>query len=106
MRWRRHFVFPSRDLPSKLDSLADRMMYRLAYRNFTDHDALVVNHSITGGSSNVGVRWYEIRNPNAATPTLFQQGTFAPDSNFRWMGSIGMDKVGNIAMVTASRELV
>ena len=72
-------------------------MYRLAYRNFGDHQALVVNHSITAGSS-VSVRWYEIRNPNGATPTLFQQGTFAPDASFRWMGSIGMDHVGNIAV--------
>src|SRR5947209_2113659 len=29
-----------------LDSLGDRLMYRLAYRNFGDHEALVVNHSI------------------------------------------------------------
>jgi len=79
-----------------LDSLADRLMYRLAYRNFGDHESLVVNHSVTAGSS-VGVRWYELRSPNA-TPTVFQQGTFAPDTNFRWMGSIGMDKAGNIAV--------
>jgi len=46
----------------QLDSLADRVMYRLAYRNFGDHEALVVNHSVTAGSS-VGVRWYEIRSP-------------------------------------------
>ncbi len=39
---------------------ADRLMYRLAYRNFGDHESLVVNHSITAGSS-VGVRWYELR---------------------------------------------
>jgi hypothetical protein len=80
----------------QLDSLADRLMYRLAYRNFGDHEALVANHSVTAGSS-VGVRWYELRSPNA-TPTVFQQGTYAPDSNYRWMGSIGMDKVGNIAV--------
>jgi hypothetical protein len=79
-----------------LDSLADRLMYRLAYRNFADHESLVVNHSVTAGSS-VGVRWYEVRSPNA-TPTVFQQGTYAPDSNFRWMGSIAMDKAGNIAV--------
>jgi hypothetical protein len=79
-----------------LDSLADRLMYRLAYRNFGDHESLVVNHSVTAGSS-VGVRWYEVRSPNA-TPTVFQQGTYAPDSNFRWMGSIAMDKAGNIAV--------
>src|SRR5215472_6490166 len=79
-----------------LDSLADRLMYRLAYRNFGDHEALVVNHSITSGSS-AAIRWYEVRSP-ASTPTLFQQGTFAPDANFRWMGSMAMDHVGNIAV--------
>lgn len=80
----------------KLDSLADRLMYRLAYRNFGDHEALVVNHSVTAGTS-VGVRWYEIRSPGT-TPTVFQQGTFAPDANFRWMGSAAMDHVGNLAV--------
>ncbi|TLY66965.1 MAG: hypothetical protein E6K47_12410, partial [Gammaproteobacteria bacterium] len=44
----------------RLDTLGDRLMYRLAYRNFSDHEALVVNHSVTAGSS-VGVRWYELR---------------------------------------------
>jgi len=80
----------------RLDSLADRLMYRLAYRNFGDHESLVVNHSVTAGSS-VGVRWYELRNPSG-TPTVFQQGTYAPDSSYRWMGSVAMDRVGNIAL--------
>jgi len=78
-------------------------MYRLAYRNFGDHEALVVNHSVkVSGNKHsqvVGVRWYELRNPNGASgATVFQQGTFAPDSDNRWMGSIGIDKVGNIAI--------
>jgi hypothetical protein len=80
----------------KLDSLADRLMYRLAYRNFGDHEALVVNHSVTVGTS-TGIRWYEIRSPGT-TPTVFQQGTFAPDTSFRWMGSAAMDHSGNIAV--------
>ena len=87
---------PQSGTSQQLDSLADRLMYRLAYRNFGDHESLVVNHSVTAGSS-VGVRWYELRSPNG-TPTVFQQGTFAPDANFRWMGSIGMDKAGDIAV--------
>jgi hypothetical protein len=87
---------PQLGTSQQLDSLADRLMYRLAYRNFGDHESLVVNHSVTAGSS-VGVRWYELRSPNAA-PTVFQEGTYAPDSNYRWMGSIAMDKVGNIAV--------
>ena len=88
---------PQAGTNQKLDSLADRLMYRLAYRNFGDHEALVVNHTITSGSS-TGIRWYEIRNPASSSPTLFQQGTFAPDANFRWMGSMAMDHVGNIAV--------
>lgn len=87
---------PQSGTTQQLDSLADRLMYRLAYRNFGDHEALVVNHTITSGSS-TGIRWYEIRTP-ATTPTLFQQGTFAPDANFRWMGSAAMDHAGNIAI--------
>ncbi len=88
---------------TRLDSLGDRLMYRLAYRNFADHEVLVVNHSVkaSGNKHNqvAGVRWYELQNPNATGgATVFQQGTFSPDSNSRWMGSIAMDKVGNIAV--------
>jgi len=87
---------PQTGTPQQLDSLADRLMFRLAYRNFGDHESLVTNHSVTAGTS-VGVRWYEIRSPGT-TPTIFQQGTYAPDSNFRWMGSIAMDQNGNMAL--------
>jgi len=87
---------PQKGTTQKLDSLGDRLMFRLAYRNFGDHESLVASHSITS-STHTGVRWYEIRSPNA-TPTLFQSGTFSPDSNFRWMPSIAMDKAGDIAV--------
>jgi hypothetical protein len=71
-------------------------MYRLAYRNFGTHESLVVNHSVVAGSSG-GIRWYEIQNPSG-TPAVAQQSTFAPDSNYRWMGSIAMDKAGDLAV--------
>jgi hypothetical protein len=90
-----------------LDSLGDRPMYRLAYRNFVGrdtHESLVVNHSVsvlTNAGSSVGVRWYEIRNPGSQ-PYVYQQSTFAPDAtiraNFLWMGSVAMDKFGDIAV--------
>lgn len=79
----------------KLDTLEDRLMYRLAYRNFGDHESLVVNHTVDV-SGVTGVRWYEIRDPNG-TPTLFQEGTHAPDALNRWMGSVAMDQFNNIA---------
>ena len=81
-----------------LDSLADRMMFRLAYRNFGDHESLVASHSVTAGSVG-GVRWYELRNPGGTTPTVYQASTFAPDSTtYRWMPSIAMDQSGDIAL--------
>jgi hypothetical protein len=93
---------PQSGTSEKLDSLGDRLMYRLAYRNFSgSHESLVVTHSVrVSGSKHSqvdGVRWYELRSPNAA-PTVFQQGTYSPDSNSRWMGSIAMDKLGDIAL--------
>ena len=93
---------PQPNTSTVLDSLADRLMYRLSYRNFGDHEALVINHSVTSGSG-VGVRWYELRNAagqtlGSAAPVLFQQGTFAPTTAFRWMGSAAMDKTGGIAI--------
>jgi hypothetical protein len=87
---------PQSGTTNKLDSLADRLMFRLAYRNFGTHESLVVNHSVavSGGG---GVRWYEIQNPSG-TPTVAQQGTYAPDSTYRWMGSVAMDKAGDLAV--------
>jgi hypothetical protein len=79
----------------KVDGLGDRLMFRLAYRNFGDHESLVVNHTIKGGAI-AGVRWYEIRNP--AAPFVYQESTVVdPDVNY-WLGSIAMDKIGNLAL--------
>jgi hypothetical protein len=79
----------------KVDGLGDRLMFRLAYRNFGDHESLVVNHAIKAGTV-AGVRWYEIRNP--AAPFVYQQSTVVdPDVNY-WLGSIAMDKIGNLAL--------
>lgn len=94
---------PQRGTSQKLDSLADRLMYRLAYRNFGDHESLVVNHTVGVGVNKpkqiASVRWYELRNPSAATPVVYQQGTLGTsDGIHRWMGSIAMDKAGNIAL--------
>jgi subtilisin-like proprotein convertase family protein len=81
---------------NQLDSLADRLMNRLVYRRFDDHEAMLVSHSIVAGTSG-GVRWYELRSPSA-TPTVFQQGTYAPDAAVRWMGSLAFDSGGDIGL--------
>jgi hypothetical protein len=91
---------PQKGTTGKVDSLGDRLMYRLAYRNISGVETLVVNHSIRQGTSPnyySGIRWYVIENPNG-TPSIAQSGTFAPDANFRWMGSMAMDKAGDILL--------
>jgi len=92
---------PQAGVSQKLDSLADRIMFRLAYRNFGTYDSVVVTHSVQIGSvhknGNTAVRWYEVRNPATAN-AVYQQGTFNPDTTSRWMGSIAQDKQGNMAM--------
>lgn len=84
--------------PSSLSALNDRLMPRLTYRNLGDHESLIVNHTTNAdGHGLAGVRWYEIRNPDG-TPFAYQQGTYSPSPDHRWMGSISMDHAGNMAL--------
>jgi len=74
-------------------------MYRLAYRWFGSHDALVAMNTVTGAAAyRAAPRWYELRRLAAGAPYIHQQGTYAPDTYHRWMGSIGMDREGNVAL--------
>jgi len=87
---------PQSGTSQTLDTLGDRMMYRFAIRRFPDHDRAVVNHAVANGSQ-VAVRWYELYDP-AGSVTLNQQGTFAPDSSYRWMGSMAEDQSADIGL--------
>ena len=80
-----------------LDGIADRLMFRLAYRNINGHESLLGNYTVQSNSV-TGVRWFELRSVTSGTPTVFQEGTYQPDTDWRWMGSIAMDTNGNIAL--------
>ncbi len=83
---------------NKVEGLNDRLMMHLWYRNFGDHQALLVNHTVDAdGANHAGIRWYEIRNPGVGA-SIYQQGTYQPDISHRWMGSLAMDHAGNIAL--------
>ena len=80
-----------------LDAFAGGLMHRIQYRNFGTHQTLVACHTIDVGSDRAGIRWYELRNTGSGW-TVYQQGTYAPGTEHRWMGSIAMDGNGNIAL--------
>lgn len=82
----------------RLDAISDRLIYRLQYRNFGDHESLVVNHTVDAGADHAGIRWYEVRDPGGVPPFIHQQGTYAPDALHRWMGSVAMDGDGTMAL--------
>ena len=74
-------------------------MYRLVYRNFGTHDALLFTQAVDNvAGSTANLRWWEIRNPGANPPVVYQNSTFRPNADARWMGSAAFDKLGNIAI--------
>lgn len=79
-----------------LDSLGDRLMFRAPYRNFGSHESVVLSHAASL-SGRTGMRWYEVRDPGG-TPVLYQEGSYIPDTDARWMGSVAMDQDGNMAL--------
>jgi len=88
---------PQAGTTSRLDAIADRLMFRLAYRNFGDHESVVGNFTVSSGSV-AGIRWFELRNVTGGPVSVFQESTYQPDSTWRWMGSAAMDQQGNIAI--------
>ncbi len=93
-----NLCIPQQGVTSRLDPISDRLMFRLQYMNYGDHQSLVTSHNVDAdGTDHAGVRWYELRNSGAGW-SIYQQGTYAPDLRHRWMGSVGMDKAGDIAV--------
>ncbi len=82
---------------SALDGLGDRFMFRLAYRNFGDHESVVTNYTVSSGGV-AGIRWLELRNVTNGPVTVFQESTYQPDTTWRWMGSAAMDGSGDLAL--------
>jgi hypothetical protein len=90
-----------------LDSLSyGYMMQRLTYRNFGPRQTLLLDHTVAAdgdpSQDHAGIRWYELRMTTRGRTRspweIYQQGTYAPDANDRWLGSIAMDRMGNIAL--------
>ena len=82
----------------RLDAQGDKIMARLVYRRIGKQESIVGVHSVNTAAGAGGVRWYEFRVNKDRSVALYQQGTYAPDSNFRWMASPAMDRFGNIGI--------
>jgi hypothetical protein len=89
---------PQPDTAQGLDTISNAIMHRGAYRDFGYYQAIALDQSVdVDGADHAGVRWYELRNSGSGWG-VYQQGTYAPDSEHRWMPAIAMDQVGNIGV--------
>ncbi len=83
-----------------VDSIGDRLMPRLAYRNFGTYQSFLLSHTVqvgTGTNQQTGIRWYELR--GTANPTVYQSGTVTNGTTiYRFTPSIAQDKDGNAAV--------
>jgi len=99
---------PQKGVPDPLDAVADRVMFRNAYRRFPNGRESMLNNFTVSANSVAGIRWFELQRMHPSGWTLRQQSTYAPlDSTWRWMGSIASDNQGNIALgFSASSETI
>jgi len=99
---------PASAVTAALDSISDRFMHRMQYRNHGGYETLVLSHTVGAPGSTVfgtfraAPRYYELRN-NGAGYSVDEQATFAPggspgDSISRWVPSAAEDNQGNLAV--------
>jgi hypothetical protein len=87
-----------------LDSISDRLMHRLQYRRSGDFESLVVAHTVNVGTGTTlalhqaGVRYYMLLRSSGGPWTVFEQASYAPDTDNRWMPSAAIDGAGNLAV--------
>jgi hypothetical protein len=83
---------------TRLDSQGDKIMHRMVYRNHGGIESIALLHSVNTSVGAGGERWYELRLDGDRNPYLYQQSTYAPDDHYRWLGSPGIDRKGDIAL--------
>ena len=93
---------PQKGVTDLLDSLGDRLMYRFVFYEDGAAQHWYVNFNVTASSGQNGVRWMELTAPlGPVGPTgisTFQEGTYAPDGNWRWMGSMARDQSNDVLL--------
>lgn len=99
MSWAIGYLAPQPGTVERLDVHGERMVSPLQYRIVDGAATLWATHSLLSGGV-TGIRWYEFRpDPlQSGLPVIYQQGTYQPDGHYRWLSSLAVDRVGNMAV--------
>lgn len=102
---------PQQGTANGLDPFGTHIMYRANARAFPadapTRISLVVNHTVQGDVQQAGIDWVHFNlddhganpaSPTALDKTVVDEGTYAPDTDNRWMGGIAIDGSGEIGV--------
>jgi hypothetical protein len=86
-----------------LDALFDRMMMQAQYSNIGGNESVWVNHTVhcCGAASPMGIQWAQLNVTGgtvATSPVQQQIYPSASDTLGRWMGSLAVDRNGDMAL--------
>lgn len=80
-----------------LEALHQKIQNQPVYRNFAGYEGIVMTHVVDKGSNISGIRWYELRK-TSGNWSIYQQSTYSPDNNHRWLPGLCYDSYGNIGL--------
>ena len=86
----------------RIDALVHVMNFQAHRYDFGSHESMIFNFAVepVNNTRISGLRWVEVRRSGGGDWTLYQEGTFVDPTGDEsvFMGGIGMDQDGNIAM--------
>jgi len=86
----------------KLDGIGGVPTFRAQWRPWTGYNTVLLNWGVKISSTQRSIKWVELRqNTTTGVWSLYQEGTYSPDTHSRWLGSIAMDNNGSIALAYA-----
>ncbi len=97
-------IVPQNGTTAKLDTLGDKIMYPLVYQKLNGVESLWADHTINNNQNGTGptaIRWYQFNVTGGvipAAPTQQQTWNNNADGLWRFMPSISVDSLGNMAI--------
>jgi len=93
-------IIPQAEVTQQVAVHGDRLMSPFQYRILDGVPSLWATHTVEdpANQGRIGLRWYEIQIIEGVIPGFSQTGLYAPDADYRWLGSLATDLVGNMAI--------
>ncbi len=90
---------PQPGTTQRLDGIGGAMMFRAQWKPWAGYNTVVLNWAVQVSASQRGIFWCELRQDQSTNAwSIYQQGIYAPGTDYYWMGSIAMNDAGDIGL--------